>query len=210
MSLRSMTAMVAAALCLAAAPATTLHAQAKPAAKPASTPKATAKTSAKTTDSLRADAAFIHEASADNELEVRLGQVAGRRSKNADVKSFAERMVTDHTRLEQDLTAMASKHGMTERPMLGRKHEAKLDKLQKTSDKEFDRSYMRSMIEDHMDDVSYFEQKGRSAHTSEVRDLVNAALPTLREHLTLAKQVAGKVGVDTAAVARTRHVASTK
>jgi putative membrane protein len=166
------------ALSLAAMPAASLHAQAK--------------------DDVKADTKWVHEVAADNLLEVNLGKMAERKATNPAVKQFGERMVTDHGKANQELLSMASSHGLPFKPGLGRRHEQKVDRLEKVQGKEFDRAYIRSMIENHTDDISYFENEGRHAKSAPVRDYAAKYLPTLQQHLSMAKQIAGQVGADTA------------
>ena len=181
---------------LAVVPMAPLHAQAK-----VNPPKANQKA-----DSLRADTQFIHEASADNTLEIRLGRMAERRATRPDVKQFGQRMVTDHTKLEDQLQHLASTGGMKLERDFGPKHEQKLDSLQNVSAKQFDRAYMTSMVQNHTDAVSYFEKEGREVHSGKLRELNADALKILQQHLSMAKQIATKVGADTAS---TVHAART-
>src|SRR5882724_330494 len=113
-------------LSLGAMPAASLHAQAK--------------------DDVKADSKWVHEVAADNLLEVNLGKMAERKAANPAVKQFGERMVTDHGKANQDLLSLASSHGLPFKPELGRRHEQKVDRLEKVQGKEFDRAYIRSMI----------------------------------------------------------------
>jgi putative membrane protein len=123
--------------------------------------------------------------------------LAQSKAENSAVKQFAQQMITDHTRLQEQWTAMASRNGMTFQPVIGSQHRQKLDRLERVSGGEFDRVYMTMMIRDHNDQVDYFENQGRSAQSAEVRQLVTAGLPTLQQHLSLAKQIGVQVGADT-------------
>lgn len=181
---------------MAATPLSPLHAQAKPARA--------------STDSITADGKFVREVAADNLLEVRLGDVALKKATKPEVKQFAQRMVTEHQKFEDQWTDMASKHGMVVKPALGRRHEQKLDRLQRADAKGFDQAYMTLMIQNHMDDVDYFQKEGMAAHSEPVRKLVGYGLPLLQEHLRAARQIGKEVGVDSAMVARSRHVAARK
>jgi putative membrane protein len=176
----------------AAIPLSSIHAQAEPA-------KVTTK------DSVQADSKFIREATADNLLEVRLGELAERKATSPMVKQFAQRMVTDHQKMEDQWTDMASKHGMPFQPGLGKLHEQKLYRLQRADSKAFDREYMTAMIRNHMDDVTYFKNEGEAAHSAPVRKLVGYGLPLLQDHLMSARQVGKQIGVDSAVVAQSRH-----
>jgi predicted outer membrane protein len=66
---------------------------------------------------------------------------------------------------------------------------------------------MSEMIRLHEQDLAAFERMQTSARSSEVRELARSGVPTIREHLTLARQVGSRVGVSTTA-ARTGGVTS--
>jgi putative membrane protein len=193
MLVRHLLVLAGGGLLMAAVPLSSTQAQAKPANTKA--------------DSIQADSKLIHEATADNLLEVRLGDLAERKATNAMVKQFAQRMVTDHQRMEKQWTDMASKHGMPFQPGLGKLHEQKLDRLQRADQQAFDREYVTTVIRQHEDDVDYFKKEGESARSAPVRKLVAYMLPILQDHLTSARQVGKQVGIDSAAVARNRHSA---
>jgi putative membrane protein len=148
-------------------------------------------------DSLRADIEFIREASADNSMEIRLGHMAERRATKADVKEFGQRMITDHAKLESQLKDLASSGGITLERDFGPKHEQKVDALEKVSAKQFDRAYMTSMVQNHAEDVNYFQTQGREVHSAKLRELNADALKVLQQHLSMAKRIAAKVGSDT-------------
>lgn len=42
-------------------------------------------------------------------MEVAMGKLASERGQSADVKKFGERMVTDHSKANEDLTSIAEK-----------------------------------------------------------------------------------------------------
>src|SRR6185312_16443465 len=90
---------------------------------------------------LTADSRFIREAASDNLLEIRLGQMAEKQGTNAEVKQFGQRMITDHTTMQNQWVNLASKGGLTLKPALGPRHEQKVDRLEKLSGKKFDQAY---------------------------------------------------------------------
>lgn len=159
---------------------------------------------------VKADSKFIHEVTSDNLMEIRLGRLAEKRASNAEVKQFGQRMVTDHTKLQDQWRTMASKNGLAFKPSLGRLHQQKETRLDRVSRSEFDRAYMTTMIQQHKDDVDYFQNEGRAAHSGAVRELVSSSLPVLEQDLTLAKQVGSKVSADTTAASRPRHVTAAR
>jgi putative membrane protein len=152
---------------------------------------------------VRKDREFIRDAVADHFLEIRLGELAERRGRNSDVKQFGRRMVTDHTRLQDQWTSMASSNGRPIKPGIGPLHQRKLNRLKDVSDREFDRAYMTLVIQNHEDYLSYWRKEGRAAKSSPVRQLVDNGLPTLEQHRSMAREIGGRVGAEMRSVSRT-------
>jgi putative membrane protein len=159
---------------------------------------------------VRADSRFISNFTSDNMLEASLGKLAEQKAENPAVKQFGQRMDTDHNKIQNDWVNMATQNGLTLRTGMGARHRAKLTRLQKLSGKEFDKAYMTQAVQDHKDDIDYFQREGQAAHSSQVRDLVASTLPTLQDHFKQAKEVGAQVGADTTAALRTQHATSKK
>jgi putative membrane protein len=75
--------------------------------------------------------------------------------------------------------------------------QAVVSRLEKLSGKAFDREYMREMVNDHVKDISEFERAASHATNADIKQFVSEALPTLREHLKLAREISGKLGAKT-------------
>ena len=140
------------------------------------------------------DQKFLDRAWNINTAEVRLGDLARQRATTADVKAFGKRMVTDHTKLDQELTALATKHGAALPKSIDRHHQELIDKLSKLSGSDFDKQYMTAMIEGHEKAVSAFEKESKDAAQTDVDKWSAQALPILNEHLQLAEKTGKEVG----------------
>lgn len=149
---------------------------------------------------VNADGKLIHDVITDDLLEVRLGQIAEQRSVNPSVRQFAQRMVSDHSRLQSEWTSMASSNGMSVNPQLDNLGNAKLAQLSRLVGPEFDRTYMNLMIQGHQDAVNRLQNEGRYAQSEPVRARVANDLPILQQHLSLAQQVGAEVGATTTVV----------
>jgi putative membrane protein len=161
-----------------------------------------------TSAEVKADKKFIHEVAADNMLELQMAQLADRKSASSAVKQFAQRVASNHERMQNDWVSMASSNGYTFKPGIGKNHRAKLTKLEKLSGREFDRAYITTVVQDHKDYINYFEKEGRAARSSQVRQLVERDVATLRSHFTEAKRIGGQVGADTTATLRSERLSS--
>ena len=126
------------------------------------------------------------EAALGGIVEVEGGQLAARKATQADVKAFAERMVKDDKGVELP-------------HQLDSTHRADLDRLSKLSGAEFDRAYMRYMVDDHRHDVAKFRKAAKDLKDPEVKQFASSTLPKLEEHLRLAEKVAENVKAASAA-----------
>ena len=141
------------------------------------------------------DRSFLTEAARDGRAEVELGRIAAQRASNPEVKQFAERMVKDHEAANQQLVAAAREPKKTKEPPADEEAQAKMRELQGLSGAKFDQAYMRTMVEDHVKAVDLFQREAKDGKEAEVRKLAETILPTLQEHLKMARQVGSRVGV---------------
>lgn len=139
------------------------------------------------------DREFVEEAGQGGLLEVRLGQLAQQRAASPEVKRFAQRMIDDHSAMNKRLAALAQQKGVPVPQELSQKHREEVDELSRKAGAEFDREYMSEMVDDHEDDVEEFEEAAKEAKDADVKRLAATALPLLREHLAMARQVYNKV-----------------
>ena len=141
--------------------------------------------SARTLDS--SDRKFVEDAAQGNLAEVAMGQLAQQRASHALVKAFGQRIMQDHGKANDDLKRVASGKGMQLPATMGRMHQNNADRLAKLSGAEFDRAYMKHMLDDHKKDISEFEKASKSAKDAEVKDFAARTLPTLKSHLQTAQ-----------------------
>lgn len=139
------------------------------------------------------DAEFVSKAAMGGLAEVQYGNLALQKAQSADVKSFAQRMVTDHGAANQELQALATSKGMTLPTDLAGTHKAGYDHLNMLSGAEFDKAYMQHMVADHQTDIAEFEKAASSATDSEVKAFASKTLPTLQQHKQLADETSTKV-----------------
>jgi putative membrane protein len=154
-------------------------------------PSHTAATSAK--DALdQEDRTFVKEAAIGGMSEVELGKIA-QKSENADVKRFADRMIEDHTKANEQLTSIVTGLGVDMPKTLDSEHERMREKLQPLQGKAFDDQYMHDMVEDHIKAVKLFQQEERSGHNTELKQFAQKTLPTLEEHQKMALELSRRL-----------------
>lgn len=140
-----------------------------------------------------ADKDFVSEAGMGGLAEVQMGNLGVEKASSADVKAFAQRMVTDHSKANEELSQLATTKGLALPAQLDGDHKSALDHLSGLSGAEFDKAYMQHMVADHEKDVAAFQNASNTAQDPDIKGWASKTLPTLQEHLKLAQEVSGKV-----------------
>jgi putative membrane protein len=139
-----------------------------------------------------ADSTFVKKAASGGIAEVELGQLALQKASSPDVKQFAQRMVNDHTKANGQLKQVAADEHIRLPQSMSAKDKATKDTLANLSGDDFDRAYMKDMVQDHRHDVAEFERESKSAQDPAVKSFAMQTLPTLRDHLKEAQRIAPK------------------
>ena len=141
------------------------------------------------------DLAFMNAAAPGGMAEVELGKMAAEKAINADVKAFAQKMVDDHSKANEELKKLAEQKNVKLPPDVMPTHKELIDKLSKLNGAEFDKEYVKAMIEAHKKDVTAFENASKTAGDADVKEFATKTLPTLKMHLEMIQIVADKMGV---------------
>jgi putative membrane protein len=149
---------------------------------------------ADTTKASRSDAKFMKEAAMGGMLEVELGRVAVQNAGSDQVKQFGQRMVDDHGKGNDELKALAQAEGVMLPTELDSKHAKEVQRMQKLTGADFDREYMKMMLEDHHKDIKAFEHEAQKGDDPEVKAFAAKTLPTLRSHLSMVEKTRSAMG----------------
>jgi putative membrane protein len=144
------------------------------------------------TPTSRADKAFANTAAAAGLSEVAEAKIALDKSSNTDVKNFAQRMVDDHGKANDQLTQIAQKDGMSVPSSPSSRDEAQANKLSGMSGDAFDKAYIRAQVAAHKKAVALFTKESDKGQNSDLKDFATQTLPTLQEHLQMVTTLAGK------------------
>jgi len=134
------------------------------------------------------DRNFMTNAAMTDMFEIQSSRLALDKAASAAVKTFAQRMIDDHTRTSDQLKQIAANKNVTLPTALDSKHQAQLAKLSAASGAEFDRMYMAAQHAGHQKAVAMFEKEARSGRDADVKSFAQATLPALQEHLTMARE----------------------
>jgi putative membrane protein len=135
------------------------------------------------------DRQFAREAAAGGLAEVKLGQLAVDKGNSDVVKTFGQKMVDDHSKANSELQAVAGKSNITLPTTPSAADQAAYDRLSKLSGAAFDRAYARNMVQDHIHDVAAFKQEANYGKDPAIKAFASATLPTLTDHLKMARDM---------------------
>jgi len=140
------------------------------------------------------DQAFVTKAAEGGMAEVELGKMAQEKGTSQQVKDFGQRMVTDHSKANDELKSLAQTKNITLPSHVGPHEKATMDRLSKLSGAAFDRAYMQAMLMDHKKDVNEFRHESMAGKDSDVKSFASKTLPTLEDHLKMAQDANRAVG----------------
>ncbi|MBA6118118.1 DUF4142 domain-containing protein [Pseudomonas putida] len=136
---------------------------------------------------------FVDAATEAGIAEVVTGNLALEKSQNAEIKTFAQQMVTDHTKANQKLGDIARKLDIKVPD-----DAALTDKVKKMilqwRDESFDKSYVNNQVDAHEKAVELFKKEAASSDKPELKAFASDTLPTLEHHLEQAKALQAKHG----------------
>ena len=121
--------------------------------------------------------------------EVKLGQMAQDKAMSQRVKDFGAMMVKDHTAAGDELKGMARQKNVTLPETMSNDHQKKTDDLNKKTGKDFDKAYMKAMVDGHESTVNDFEKASKNTKDADVKAWVDKTLPTLKMHIDSAKAI---------------------
>jgi putative membrane protein len=137
---------------------------------------------------------FVDNAAAGGIAEIETSKLALEKSASADVKEFANKMITDHTKANEELKTLAKKHDIEvpEDTTLVKKAKEKLLDLR---DESFDAAYANNQVKAHEETIALFKKEAetvtddKKAGNTELKAFAQKMLPDLEHHLEAAKKL---------------------
>jgi putative membrane protein len=141
------------------------------------------------------DQQFLKQAAHAGTAEVKLGAMAKEQAASPEVQQFGQRMITDHTKANEELMALAQVKDISVSTEMDKQHRETVETLSKMQGSQFDREFMRHMVKDHEKAVHLFSTASQESQDAEIKAFAAKTLPTLQEHLQLARQLAQQLKV---------------
>jgi len=115
-------------------------------------------------------------------MEVELGKWAQTHGTDQQVKDFGAMMVADHSKANEELTGIAHSKNISLPAIINGEEKENMDKLMKKKGKDFDKTYVSMMIEDHKKDVAEFDKASKQLGDATLKNFAARTLPVLQKH----------------------------
>ena len=138
------------------------------------------------------DAKWAVEAANGGMTEVELGKLAQQKATSDRVKNFGAMMVSDHGKAGDKLKQIAAAKSIVLPDKLSDKSQKDLDGLNKKTGNDFDKAYIKMMIDDHKKDVDKFKKGSKDLKDADLKNFASETLPVIQMHLDSINAIGGK------------------
>jgi len=132
---------------------------------------------------------FVTKAVANDMYELEAAKIALKRSTNAEVKAFAKMMVDGHTLTSEGLKAAIAASGqtLTTPTVLPADLQDKIDDLNKSDDKDFDKTYADDQVDVHQAALNLLQRYAQDGDVATLKIFAADTAPKIQEHLNKAE-----------------------
>lgn len=137
---------------------------------------------------------FVDSAAASNIAEIETSRLALEKSSSADIKKFANMIITDHSKANDELAALAKKNDIEVPDNTTLVKQAK-EKILDMRDESFDVAYANNQVMAHEDTIELFKKEAntvtddKTKGATELKGFAQKMLPALEKHLNMAKKL---------------------
>lgn len=145
------------------------------------------------------DANIAAVASASNQGEINSSRVALQKGENAQVKQFAQRMVDDHTRMEEEMSQLLQSKGVTpqdnaQSTQMKQTAQTAIQQMEGMTGRQLDSAYVAFQVQAHQATLQALETMLiPNARDPQVKALLEKARPAVAQHLADAQKLQGSI-----------------
>ena len=139
------------------------------------------------------DDKFAVDAANGGMAEVVLGELAQQKTKNDDVRNFAQMMVMDHSKANEELKKIAADKKITLPDSINNEESKLKAELAAESGTDFDKAYVNAMVDDHKKDIKDFQEAANKVKYPAMQAFIKNTLPVLQKHLDAIEKIQGKM-----------------
>lgn len=136
---------------------------------------------------------FVARAIACDIAEIQLSEYAAKNAEDKDVKDFARKIVDEHSKHRDRMMERAKDLKLAIVGGAGREAQEKLLTLSRLKGREFDREYMRTMVDNHEKALKMYQTWAKKVDNKEFGEFLDKSSSTLKEHLEEARKIADRL-----------------
>ncbi|MBA3649511.1 MAG: DUF4142 domain-containing protein [Chitinophagales bacterium] len=136
---------------------------------------------------------FIADAMASNAEEIKLAKLGEAKSSNSELKNIAKTLVTDHTKMLNDLRNMTSGKNMMHPDIDSSKAMTDVKMLTNSKPDDFDRTWTDMMIEGHRAIINRFKSAMTEVSEQQLKSWISSGLPKIQMHLDKLTELRSKL-----------------
>lgn len=133
---------------------------------------------------------FIVMAIQSNNAEIQTSELALQRSQNQDVREYAQRMIEEHTRSNEQLYQLAQQYNVNPPADAGPLNNAIALRLRELNSTEFDRAYMNAQVAAHLRAVGLYQTQIDLGRDQTLQSFASQQLPVIEQHYQTAREMA--------------------
>ncbi len=138
----------------------------------------------------QSDQNMMKQLSYANMAEIEAAQMALDKSQDQQVKTFAQKMIDDHTKASDQLRDIADAKNVKLPTELDAKHKKEVQNLSKLSGDKFDKKYLsQGGVSDHRQVQQLLSRIEKRAKDDQLKTLASTLMPTINEHWQMAKEM---------------------
>jgi len=135
------------------------------------------------------DGEFATKAAVGGMAEVALGKLALEKSSSPKIKAFAEMMVNDHGKANEELMTLAKVKNITLPATVDEEHQKKMDELKTKTGTDFDKAYVDAMVDGHEKTLKLMQDEGKDGKDTDLKAFATKTAPVVQTHLTMIKKI---------------------
>ena len=129
------------------------------------------------------DAKFATDAANGGLAEVALGKLALTKTHNESIKKFAQMMVDDHGKANEELKRIAKTKNITLPDAVDADHQKKIDDLDKKHGRDFDQAYVDAMVDGHKKTLDLMNNEAKNSKDADLKVFAAKTATTVQTHL---------------------------
>lgn len=133
---------------------------------------------------------FVTNAAMSDMYEIQSSQLALKQAQSADLKKYAQMMVTDHTKMTADLKkAAGSAQGVTVPTALDERRQGMLDNLKQATGAKFDEVYREQQAAAHQEALTLARTYADAGDNAALKAHASKGAPMIENHLQMVRSM---------------------